>query len=98
LAELHVRHRGSGRGIGEVRGPEEGERLDLLLWRRRAGRVLLVQHLSALAGSFGDTCEHLGSERFGPSVADRTQRIDGQHAGQPIRDGGCGVKHEMASP
>ena len=83
-------HRRCRRRIGEVRGPDEPQSLERQLFVSGALRGQLVEFTCPLAHGFGRTPKHLLIELRPPPVAYRAQRVDCEHAedplGQPLGD------------
>ena len=69
-----------------------------LLLRRLPDGVPPIQGVGTLAGGLGHSREHLGPERLRPAVTDRTERVDRQHPGEPLRDAHRSGGYQMASP
>ena len=49
-------------------------------------------------GHLGYSGEHLGPERRSSAVTGRAERVDRQHADDPLGDAHRGVEHQVAAP
>ena len=91
-------HRRCVLGIREVRGPDEAHPLERQLVVGRAGHRELVDLARPRAHGLRRPAEELFVELRPASVADRAERVDGEHAEEPLRHRLGNVKGEVPAP
>ena len=102
LAERVPENRNSGigglAGIGEVRRPDETHPFERQLVVGRAGGGELVELARPRAHALGRPSKDLLVELRPAPVADRPERVDGEHAEEPLRHGFRDVEGQVPAP
>ena len=96
--ESELGHRRSSLGIGEVRRPDEAHPFERQLFVGRAGGGELVELARPRAQVFRRPAEDLLVELRPATVPYRAERVDGEHAEEPLRHGFRDMEGQVPAP